>query len=74
MLINEAIEVLTNEAIRRGAEASDDNGIVRALVEEEHGLGFYAWFVICCAIADRNAQAEGYKDQGDRAAARMVRR
>lgn len=63
----EAINLLATCAIELGATANDDNGIVRALVTQ-HGLGFNAWFCVCCEIADRNARADGFKDQCDRAA------
>ncbi len=26
-----------------------------------------AWFCVCCSLADRSAQREGYKNQADRA-------
>jgi hypothetical protein len=73
MNVAEAIRLLTDEAERQGAEPNDDQGIVRALVAS-HSLGFGAWFCVCCELADRNAQRQGYRDQGHRAAARMVTR
>lgn len=67
MTIGDAIKALTDEAQRLGSDANDSKGIVRELVTR-HGLGFNAWFVVCCEIADRNAQAKGFKNQGERAA------
>ncbi len=66
MTVQEATRVLTDEAERLGADANDDQGIVRELVTA-HGLNFNAWFVVCCELADRKAQKEGHKDQADRA-------
>ena len=71
MNAQEAVTVLTDEAIRRGADANDDNGIVRGLIFE-HELGFYAWFCVCCEIADRQARAEGFANQGERAMRRAL--
>ena len=62
----EAIKLLAEEAERLGADANDSNGIVRELVVA-HGLEFYAWFCVCCELADRAAQRQGYKDQFERA-------
>ena len=73
MTVETAIKLLTDEAQKRGANANDSNGIVRALVTA-HGLGLNAWFCVCCEIADRGAQAEGFKNQADRAASRMTRK
>lgn len=70
--IDKALCQLTDEAEQRGADANDSNGIVRAVVAQ-HGLSFYAWFCVCCELADRSAQREGFKNQADRAASRMVR-
>lgn len=66
MTVNEAIKLLTDEAERLDADANDNKGIVRALVTA-HGLSFNAWFCVCCELADRAAQREGYKNQADRA-------
>ena len=41
----EIIEIFANEAERLGADANDDAGIVRSLVNA-HGLGF------CCAAVE----------------------
>ncbi len=68
----EALRLLTDEAQRQGADANDSAGIVRALVTA-HGLSFYAWFCVCCEMADRNAQTEGFADQSQRAASKMNR-
>ena len=61
-----ATKILADEAERLGADANDDNGIVRQLVTT-HGLSFCAWFCVCCELADRKAQRQGFKDQADRA-------
>ncbi len=45
MTVQEATRVLTDEAERLGADANDDQGIVRELVTA-HGLNFNAWFVL----------------------------
>jgi hypothetical protein len=63
-----ATQILADEAERRGATPNDDDGTVRALVAA-HGLGFCAWFCVCCELADRRARAEGYTSQAHRAAA-----
>ena len=68
--IKEVIRLLTDEAQKQGADANDSTGIIRALVTA-HGFGFEAWFCVCCEIADRNAQKEGFKNQFERAASRM---
>jgi hypothetical protein len=65
--ITAAINLLASRAIELGADANDTNGAVRELVSQ-NGLGFNAWFCVCCEIADRNARAQGFKNQSDRAA------
>jgi hypothetical protein len=70
MDVKEAIKVLTDEAQRLQATPNDDSGIVRALVLA-HGLGFNAWLCVCCELADRNAQAQGFSNQFAQAAAKM---
>ena len=70
MDIKEAIRLLTDEAQKQGADANDSTGVIRALVTA-HGFGFEAWFCVCCELADRNAQKEGFKDQFARAASKM---
>lgn len=65
--VKEAIRLLTDQAQELGADANDSTGIVRHLVTA-HGLSFEAWFCVCCELADRNAQREGFKNQVDRAA------
>ena len=70
MTVQEATRLLTDEAEHLGADANDTNGIVRSLVTA-HGLSFNAWFVVCCELADRKAQHQGYKNQFDRAAQHM---
>lgn len=64
--VNEALRLLTDEAERQGAEANDEQGIVRALVVA-HGLGFNAWFCVCCELADRAAKRQGYDNEVHRA-------
>ncbi len=66
MTAEEATMILADEAEKLGADANDCKGIVRQLVVA-HGLGFCAWFCVCCELADRSAQHEGYKNQIDRA-------
>jgi hypothetical protein len=66
MTAEKATKILADEAEKPGADANDCKGIVRQLVAT-HGLGFCAWFCICCELADRAAQREGYKNQVDRA-------
>lgn len=70
MTVSAATTLLVNEAERQGADANDENGIVRKLVLA-HGLGFNAWFTVCCELADRDARQEGFKDQFERAASRV---
>jgi hypothetical protein len=67
-----AIKLLTDEALKHDADANDSNGAVRQLVTA-HGLGFNAWFCVCCEIADRKAQSQGYENQGHRAASLIGR-
>lgn len=67
MDVQQAITVLADEAERQGANADDTTGVVRALVLH-HGLGFNAWFCVCCEVADRAARRQGYKNQADKAA------
>jgi hypothetical protein len=74
MNIQALIEVMADKAIALGeTTGSDDTGIVRAIVTA-NGLSFNAWLCVCCEIADRNAQAEGYKNQADRAGQRMAKK
>ncbi len=61
MTVDEAIQKLANEAERLGAECNDDAGLIRKLVAEQ-GLGFNAWFCVCCELADRDARRLGYKN------------
>ena len=69
----EAIKVMADKAIELGeTTGSDDTGIVRAIVAA-NGLSFNAWLCVCCEIADRNAQKEGFKNQSDRAGQHMQR-
>jgi hypothetical protein len=68
--IEKLIGALADSAEMRGASASDEDGVVRRLVES-YGLDFLAWFCVCCELAERSARREGFKDQGERAAARM---
>lgn len=63
----EATKLLADEAERLGADAGDDKGVVRRLVLA-HGLSFFAWFCVCCELADRQARRAGFKDQFEMAA------
>lgn len=65
--VTEAIKLLADKAQEMGATASDKDDKVRVLVLS-NGLGFNAWFCVCCELADREARAQGWKDQFDRAA------
>lgn len=66
-MVTQAIQLLTDEAARLGADAEDSTGAVRGLVVS-HGLGFNAWFCVCCELADRKARLKGFRDQADQAA------
>ena len=68
--VKEAVRRLADECEKFGGTASDDDGTVRYIVEH-YGQGFGAWFCVCCELADRSAQREGFKNQGDRAASYM---
>ena len=59
---NEAIKVLADEAEEKGGTANDHSGTVRSIVES-YGLGFNAWFCVCCELADRKAQRLGFENQ-----------
>lgn len=65
-----AIKILTDEAQKQGADSNDSKGIVRDLVTA-NGLGFNAWFCVCCELADRKAQSQGYEGSAHRAASLM---
>ena len=69
----EVIEIFANEAERLGADANDDAGIVRSLVNA-HGLGFCCWLCVCCELADRSARREGFDNQSHRAFVRAKER
>jgi len=64
--VADAVRVMADAAIEQGADANDTNGVVRAIVLA-HGLGFNAWLCVCCEIADRAAQKNGFKNQADQA-------
>lgn len=67
-----AIRLMADDAALNGADANDSTGYVRDLVAQ-NGLGFNAWLCVCCELADRSAQAEGFADQFQRAAKRITR-
>lgn len=69
---NTVLMKLADAAEARGADCNDTAGIVRELVIT-HNLGFYAWFCVCCELADRAACREGYKSSGHRAAVLTMR-
>lgn len=73
MTAAEAIQILADEAERQGCDANDTTGAVRALVQS-HGLGFNAWFCVCCEIADRAARRQGFKSEVDRAFTKAMER
>jgi hypothetical protein len=60
------LKELVDRAETLGATANDEDGTVRRLVGE-YGLGFNAWFCVCCDLANRAAQAEGYSSEVERA-------
>ena len=60
------IQTLTDKAESLGADANDSQCIVRAIVTA-HGLGFYAWFCVCCELAERKAKRMGFDGEVDRA-------
>ena len=68
--VKDAIRLMADEAERRGENANDDGGNVRSIVAA-HGLSFNAWFCVCCEIADRSAQREGFSNQFERAASKV---
>jgi hypothetical protein len=55
---------MADEAERQNATPNDESGIVRAIVTAQ-GLGFNAWFCVCCELADRKAHRLGFKNQSD---------
>lgn len=68
--IDAAIEYMADKAEKDGGDANDTNGVVRRVVEEGvagKSLGLYAWFSVCCELADRAAKRQGYKSEVDRA-------
>ena len=58
--------MLTDTAEALGADANDTQGIVRELVLT-NGLGFNAWFCVCCELAERSAKRQGFASEVDRA-------
>jgi len=66
--VKTAIRLLADEAERLNATANDESGIVRSLVVT-HGLGFNAWFCVCCELADRAAKRQGFDHEVARALA-----
>ncbi len=70
---SEAIQLLADEAGKRGATADDANHIVRYLVQEalpgRPAAQFSAWLCVCCELADRAAQRDGFLNQVQRALA-----
>jgi hypothetical protein len=73
MTTAEAIRLMADAAAEQGADANDSTGIVREIVVA-HGLSFNAWLCVCCELADRAAQKEGYRDQAHRAAEKVLGR
>ena len=70
LTVNQAVNLMAGYAQELGADANDESGIVRNIVSN-HGLGFEAWLLVCCELADRKAQQNGYKDQYDGAGKKM---
>ncbi len=71
--LTDLIGQLAVVAEQEGIVASDmDNGkmpaFVRATCDYREGTMFDICFLLACELADRAAQREGYKSQGDRAA------
>ena len=50
--VQQAIQILADEAQKQGADANDSTGVVREIVLA-HGLSFNAWLCVCCELADR---------------------
>lgn len=69
----ETTKILADEAEGLGATSDDEIGVVGALVAQ-HGLGALAWFCVCCELADREAQREGYADALDKAVTQFDQR
>ncbi len=65
--VDRAIRIMADEAEKLNADSNDENQIIRQIVLRR-GLGFNAWFCVCCEIADRQARKEGFKSSIDRAA------
>ena len=67
----QAVNLMADRAENLGAESNDTQGIVRAIVTENlpdrPDAQFYAWFSICCELADRAARKQGYTSEVDRA-------
>lgn len=61
-----AVQLLADYAEELGATANDEDRKVRELVSD-HGLGFNAWFCVCCELADRAAKRQGYSSEVARA-------
>ena len=68
-----ATVLMADEAERRGAECEDSAGIVQAIVDA-HQLGFYAWFCVCCELANRAAIRRGFTSEAERAYTRAGER
>lgn len=66
MDVKQAIRIMADAAETQGGTASDDNGVVHAIVTT-HGFSFEAWLCVCCELADRGACRRGFKDQFDQA-------
>jgi hypothetical protein len=66
MTAKDATRLLADEAELRGGTANDADDIVRGIVTA-HGLGFYAWFCVCCELADRAARRQGFDNEVHRA-------
>ena len=72
--IKEIVISLTDRAQELGADPNDDQRIIRDLITRRTNLPaevhFPVWLCVCCELADREAQAEGYDNQVHRALAK----
>lgn len=70
--IDRIVTVMADEAEKSNADSNDENGVIRQIVIK-HGLGFNAWFCVCCEIADRAARKEGFNNSIDKAISAVTR-